>query len=130
MTGRPTRPPPTGLSRWLFRAPITLYRWHLGGLMGGRFLLLNHVGRVTGRSRQAVVEVVRHDPESDCYVISSAFGEESQWFQNLMATPDVTIQVGSRVMSVHAERLATEQAQAEMLDYAQRHPGSARKLSG
>jgi len=124
------RTPPTGISRLMFRAPITLYRWHLGRLMGERFLLLNHVGRVSGKPRQAVVEVVRHDPETDCYVISSGFGETSQWFQNVTANPDITIQVGKRTMDVHAERLPVEQAQDQMLDYAARHPSAARKLSG
>ena len=124
------RTPPTGISRLMFRAPIALYRWHLGWMMGGRFLLLNHVGRVSGKPRRAVVEVVSHDPGTNCYVIASSFGEASQWFRNLMAAPDTTIQVGTHAMRVHAERLPVEQALAAMLDYAGRHPGAARKLSG
>jgi len=124
------RTPPTGLSRLMFRAPITLYRWHLGRLLGDRFVLINHRGRKSGLPRQAVVEVVRHEPEPDCYVISSGFGETSQWFQNVMANPDIAIQVGGRTLDVHAERLPVEQAQDEMLDYAARHPSAARKLCG
>ena len=38
------RPPRTRLRRALFRAPIWLYRLGLGGLLGGRFLLLTHTG--------------------------------------------------------------------------------------
>ena len=41
--------PPTGLARLLWRAPIWMYRLHLGRLMGGRFLLLHHTGRVSGK---------------------------------------------------------------------------------
>ena len=57
-----TRQPklPSGFSRLMFRLPIYLYKVGLGGLLGGRFLLLNHVGRKSGQPRQAVVEVVRH----------------------------------------------------------------------
>jgi len=130
MTEATIRKPPTGLSRLFFRAPIRLYRWHLGPLMGGRFLLLNHVGRVSHQPRQAVVEVVRHEEATGCYVIASGFGEGSQWFRNVMARPDITIQVGSRTIPVRAVRLPVEQAQAEMLDYAERHPRAARKLCG
>jgi len=125
-----TRQPPTGIRRTFFRLPITAYRWHLGRLLGERFVLLNHVGRKTGLPRQAVVEVVRHDPDTDCVVVSSGFGEGSQWYQNVMARPDLTIQLGSRTLAVHAERLPVEQAQEEMLGYARRHPTAARKLSG
>ena len=49
------RKPVTGLKRIMFRAPIFLYRIGLGGLLGKRFLLLNHIGRKT------VMEVVNHD---------------------------------------------------------------------
>jgi deazaflavin-dependent oxidoreductase (nitroreductase family) len=121
--------PPRGLSRLLFRAPIYLYRIGLGWLLGGRFLLLNHVGRKSGLPRQAVVEVVRHDEASDTYVIASGFGERSQWFQNLMERPQVTIQVGRRKLAVTAERLSREAAGDEMVDYARRHAGAARNLA-
>ena len=124
------RTPPTGIQRLFFRMPITAYRWRLGWLMGGRFLLLNHTGRKSGLPRQAVVEVVRHDTESDCYVISSGFGEASQWYQNVMVMPDISIVAGRRTLDVHAERLPVDQAQQEMLDYAARHPAAARKLCG
>ncbi|MEV0085192.1 hypothetical protein [Saccharopolyspora sp. NPDC050642] len=53
--------PPKGLSRLLFRLPIHLYRWGLGWLFGSRLVLVNHVGRVTGKPRQVVLEVVSRD---------------------------------------------------------------------
>lgn len=121
--------PPTGLSKFFFRMPITLYRLGLGWMLGNRFLLIHHVGRKSGAIRQAVVEVVRHDTTTDTYVVCSGFGEGSQWFQNLMKTPDVTIQVGRRKLDVHAERLATAAGGDEMVDYAHRHPKAARELA-
>lgn len=127
-TRQPT--PPSGVSRLLFRLPIALYKIGLGGLLGGRFLLLNHIGRKTGSPRQAVVEVVRHDPASDTYIIASGFGEQSQWFQNLLYTPDVTIQLGRRTLLVHARHLSSEEAADEMADYARRNPKAARALAG
>ncbi len=121
--------PPSSASRFLFRLPIYLYKIGLGGLLGGRFLLLNHIGRKSGQPRHAVVEVVRHDPASDTYVIASGFGEQSQWFQNLLHTPDVTIQVGRRTLPVHARRLSPGEAAGEMADYARRSPKAARALA-
>jgi len=120
--------PPTGLMRWLFRAPIYLYHWNLGWLMGNRFLLLHHIGRISGLPRQAVVEVVRHDAESDTYIIASGFGEKAQWYQNLLSQPDVRIQVGRREMMVRAEKLPQEQAAEELRRYGSAHPQAARTL--
>lgn len=88
--------PPTGWRRYLWRAPIHLYRVGLGPLMGKRFLLLNHIGRKTGLPRQAVVEIARYDPEANVYYVASGFGKKSDWYRNLQAHPDVTIQVGNK----------------------------------
>ncbi|SEK55561.1 hypothetical protein [Nonomuraea pusilla] len=41
--------PPSGLRRALWRLPVHLYRAGLGRLLGGRLMLLTHVGRVSGR---------------------------------------------------------------------------------
>lgn len=121
--------PPTGIGRWFARAPIWLYRHHLGWLLGHRFLLLNHIGRKTGLARAAVVEIVRHDASTGAYVICSGWGEHSQWFQNLMADSDTTIQVGSRTMAVRAVRLSPVVAADEMVDYSRRHPKAARRIA-
>jgi deazaflavin-dependent oxidoreductase (nitroreductase family) len=121
--------PPRGLSRFLFRLPIWLYRFRLGWLMGGRFLLLNHIGRKSGQPHQTVLEVVRHDKQTDTYIIASGFGEGSDWYRNLLKRPQVTIQVGSRKLAVVAERLSPPEGAAEMTDYAHRHPTAARNLA-
>ena len=120
---------PTGISRFFFRLPIWLYHFHLGWLLGGRFVLINHIGRKSGQQRQVVVEVVRHDQATDSYIVCSGFGKKAQWYQNLLAHPAVTIQVGRRKLTVRADPLSTEAGGAEMVDYAQRNPVAARNLS-
>jgi deazaflavin-dependent oxidoreductase (nitroreductase family) len=120
--------PPTGISRFLFRLPIWLYRLGLGWLLGGRFVLINHIGCKSGLPRQVVVEVVRHDKSTDSYIVCSGFGPKAQWYQNLLAMPDVTIQMGAHKLAVHAEPLTREAGGAEMVDYAQRNPVAARNL--
>lgn len=122
------RQPPRGLVRWLFRLPIGLYRMHLGWLLGGRFLLLRHIGRKSGLPRQTVVEVVRHDPADDVYIIASGFGEHTDWLLNLAHNPAVTIEVGRRKLAVQAQRLTPDEGAAELRDYARRHPRAAQAL--
>jgi len=128
-TMTPRVQPPRGWKRILWRLPIGLYRLGLGWLLGERFLLLTHTGRKTGLPRYAVVEVMRHDPITDTYYVASGFGEKSDWFRNIQKTPQVTIQVGRRKTAAVAERLPLEEAERELLDYAQRHPRALRSLA-
>jgi deazaflavin-dependent oxidoreductase (nitroreductase family) len=120
--------PPTGLSRLLFRAPIWFYRVGLGWLLGKRFLLLNHIGRKSGLTRQATLEVPDYDKETDTYFIAAGFGPRSDWFRNLQQTPDVTIQVGRRKLAVTAGFLTPEESGQKMVDYARKYPFAARNL--
>ena len=121
--------PPRGWKAKLWRAPIWFYRMGLGGLFGKRFLLLNHIGRVSGQLRQAVLEVVNFDAQNDIYYAASGFGEKAQWFQNIMHTPQVDIQVGSHKMSANAERLSFEDGERIFQEYARQHPTALRELS-
>jgi deazaflavin-dependent oxidoreductase (nitroreductase family) len=127
---KPTKNPPRGCSRYLWRLPILLYRFGLGGLLGDRMLLLEHTGRKSGMKRQAVIEVVRHDQVSGAFIIASGFGEKSDWYQNLLKTPGAVIQVGRKRINVTASRLEPAAAEDEILDYARRHPTAIRSLSG
>lgn len=120
--------PPEGLLKLVYRAPIYFYHARLGWLLGGRFLLLNHVGRKSGLPRQAVVEVVDYDKASDTYFIASGYGRRSQWFKNLQAQPEVTIQVGRRQLAVKADILDPAASGEAMVQYAQRHPTAAQNL--
>jgi deazaflavin-dependent oxidoreductase (nitroreductase family) len=121
--------PPRGLSRLFFRFPTWLYRLKLGWLFGERMLLLNHTGRKTGLPRQAVLEVVQHDKETDAYVVNVGFGEQTDWYQNLMANPEASIVVGRRRIDIYAEVVPPEAGGEIMVDFAQRHPLESRMSS-
>lgn len=122
--------PPRGVTRLFWRSAILIYRLGLGGILGERMLLLNHTGRKSGKARQAVLEVVQHDRAAGTYIVASGFGEKSDWYQNVLAQPQVRIQVGNRRMAARAERLPLPQATAVMLDYNRRHPALLRNLAG
>ncbi len=122
------RKPVTGLKKFLFRVPLLLYRMGLGGLLGKRFVLLNHIGRKSGKPRQSVLEVVNHDKTTDTYYIASGFGKKSDWYLNIMAHPQVDIQVGWRKMAVTAVPLTPDESGQAMVDYARRYPVAAKNL--
>jgi len=120
---------PRGFARLAFRLPIWLYRLRLGWLLGDRLLLLTHIGRKSGQPRQAVIEVVRHDPASDSYTIASGFGAQVDWFRNIQKNPNVLVQVGARCLEAIAEQLPLDVAADELRDYAQRHPHAFRTIT-
>ncbi len=118
--------PPTGLRRRLWRLPIRLYRIGLGPLMGRRIMLLTHIGRLSGKQRQAVIEVIEHDEHG--YVAASGFGPRADWYQNVLKTPEVTIQIGGRILPATATPLHADEGAKIMARYAPRHPAAARQL--
>jgi deazaflavin-dependent oxidoreductase (nitroreductase family) len=81
-------------NRRLVRAPIWLYRLRAGALLGSRVLMLEHIGRKSGRARYVVLEAVGH-PAPDSYVVASGFGAKAQWFRNIRANPHVRVWAGS-----------------------------------
>lgn len=121
--------PPRGFSRTLWRLPIWLYRAHLGWLITSHFLMLEHVGRKSGQTRQAVLEILKHDKASDVYYLAAGFGPSSDWYQNLLKTPQAKIQSGFRKVDVIAEVLSVDEAERIITDYARRYPFAIRTLA-
>ena len=124
-----TRRRPTGLLRWFLRAPIWLYRYRLGWLLGQRFLMLTHLGRKSGQPHNTVIEVVSHDEQSGAYFVAAAWGEHSDWYCNLRKNPAVKVQVGNRSFEARADQLPVSEAEGRLWDYAQRHPAALRELT-
>ena len=134
MTDASAQPPrfqqrPHGLQRLLFRLPIGLYRLHLGWLLGQRFLLLTHTGRISGQRRQTVLEVVRYEAATRACVVVSGFGPKSDWYLNVRHTPQVTIDIGRAHFAAHAVELPPDEAVAEFRSYARRHPQALKLLA-
>jgi F420H(2)-dependent quinone reductase len=78
------------------------------GLIGHRFpgqppvLLLDHVGARSGTRRTSPL-VYGRDGENLVLVASKGgYPKHPAWFHNLLASPDATVQVGSRMLNVHA----------------------------
>ncbi|WP_030902445.1 nitroreductase family deazaflavin-dependent oxidoreductase [Streptomyces sp. NRRL F-5126] len=121
-------PSPTGWRRLIARAPIHLYRWHLGAVTGSRLMLLTHTGRSSGLPRQVVVEITGRVPGTGAYHLASGFGPTSQWYRNIQHTPHVTIQVGRHRTKAVARPMTPEESGRAMAEYAPLHPRTARRL--
>lgn len=111
---------PTGLNRLLFRTPIPLFRARLGFLFGRRFVMLEHTGRKTGRTRRTVLEVVASHP--DAVYVAAAWGSKAQWLKNVEADPNVAFFLGSRRYETVAELVPKEEALSVLNEYARAHP--------
>lgn len=94
---------------------VAIYR-RTGGRMGGsipgwpqpRIALVDHVGAKTGTKRTSPLMYHEH---GDAIVVAATKGGQPThpaWFHNLVANPDTTIQIGSKVRKVRA-RLAVEE---------------------
>jgi deazaflavin-dependent oxidoreductase (nitroreductase family) len=122
--------PSKGLLRFGLRFPIWLYRLHLGWVLGNRFLMLTHTGRISGQPHQTVLEVVFHDSQSNTYVIASGWGEKSSWYKNITKNNQVMVTTRNRHFEATAIRLSVEEARKTLLDYAHRNPLAFRELAG
>ena len=82
-----------------------------GYFQGAALLLLHHRGAKTGTER---VNPLVYQQVGDCYAIFGSAGgqpRDPQWFRNLLAHPDVTIEVGTSTARVRA-RVADPQERA------------------
>ncbi len=108
--------------KYLGRAHVACYR-RTGGRIGGRWrvgaalrkpvpiLLLDHVGRTSGAPYTTPLLHLRDGQDAIVVASSGGMDREPQWYRNLMAHPDTSIQIGSTVRKVHARTAgATERA--------------------
>jgi deazaflavin-dependent oxidoreductase (nitroreductase family) len=121
-------PHPKGIFRLALRAPIILYRWHLGFLLGNRFVYLEHRGRRSGILRHVVIEVADYDPTVRSVVVVAAWGDKADWYENIQADPHVTITLGAKRYPAVARTLTKDEAKAHLQAYARRHPAAFEEL--
>ena len=102
-----------GVVKWMSRANTAVYRWTRGRwgarfLGGEKVLLLTTRGRKTGKPRTAPLLYLENG--GDLVVVASKGGwpEHPLWYENLVADPNVEVQVGARGEPRRA-RTATEE---------------------
>jgi deazaflavin-dependent oxidoreductase (nitroreductase family) len=78
------------------------------GLIGYRvpgappMLLLDHVGAKSGKRRTSPLVFARDGQNIILIASKGGYPKSPAWFHNLVANPDVTIQIGSKRFDVHA----------------------------
>jgi F420H(2)-dependent quinone reductase len=95
------------------QAHVGAYRLS-GGRIGGKFrgapvLLLNHVGRKSGKSRTSPLLYLRDG--DDLVVVASSGGASKHpvWWLNLREHPSTTVEVGSEKYAVRARQASAEE---------------------
>lgn len=101
-----------------------------GGRVGGQFagapmLLLHHTGRKSGAAR---INPLMYRPAGDAWAIfASAAGADQNpdWYLNILDGPDVSIEVGTDTVGVHARDLARDERDPIWESQKQDYPGFA-----
>ena len=84
-----------------------VFMWKIGSgrfmncwpAVGGRFMVIRHRGRKSGREYLTPVNYAI--VENEVYA-TAGFGAETDWYRNIMATPDVEIWLPGRRLRAHA----------------------------
>jgi deazaflavin-dependent oxidoreductase (nitroreductase family) len=107
--------------RRLLQAPAGLYDWHLGWLLGRRFLRLTHVGRRTGRTYGTMLEVVGESRAENELIVIAGLGRKAQWYRNLQLHEALEVAIaGDRFVPIHRE-LSQPEAETALADYERRN---------
>ena len=105
----------------LLRAPVHVYRWGFGFLLGKRFILLSHIGRRSGLRHQTVLEVVEYRVAGPEIVVMSGFGRNSDWLRNIEANHEGEIVIGSNCFTAAVRFLGEQEAMAAFEGYERRN---------
>lgn len=116
--------------------PNFLWRWMkaLNRRMTGNFgsktpefvLILTTTGRKSGLPRQTPLQFEEVD---GVYFVASARGEQADWYRNLLAHPQVSVQVQGRTFSATAEPITDPTKIADFLELRlQRRPRMMRLM--
>jgi deazaflavin-dependent oxidoreductase (nitroreductase family) len=112
------------------RSPRLAYGIGLGWLFGHRLVLLEHLGRTTGRPVRTPLEVVRWDAVARHVVVVAGSGRDAEWYRNVLAHPRVRVTIGrERNIVGCAVPLTDSDARSELERCRSRHPRLARLVA-
>src|SRR5262245_21360052 len=98
--------PGGGWRRLFFRSTILWWRLGLRAILPRAFLLITTKGRKTGRPRRTMLE---HAVVNGRVYISPGWGERTQWYQNILADPRVTVQIADKTLIANAVRVTSDE---------------------
>jgi deazaflavin-dependent oxidoreductase (nitroreductase family) len=96
-----------------------------GNFAGAPLLLLHTTGARTGTPRVNPVMYLADDGRYLIFATKAGADDNPAWYHNLLAHPDATIEVGDRVIEVHAEQVRGRERDEKYAEQARRYPGFA-----
>lgn len=121
--------------RSVLRVPLWCERrgWHglarvFTRLTGVEWIVLETVGRRSGRPHVVVLDVVGGTASGDCYYVQPAEGRRSQWLRNALAHPDVVIRTRTGRRPARARDASGAEGAAVVLAFIRGHPRYARLI--
>ncbi|MBN2502653.1 MAG: nitroreductase family deazaflavin-dependent oxidoreductase [Anaerolineales bacterium] len=95
-------------------------RFTVGSPAEDMVLVLTTTGRKTGNAHTTPLQF---ENIAGKYYVAAARGQQADWFQNILANPNVTIQVCGHNLTAHAEAVTDPTQIADFLAYRlERHP--------
>ncbi len=106
------------IMRWL--NPRLVSRFKSGGKPGQLVLLLTTIGRKSGRPHVTPLQYECLDGE---FFVGSARGRKADWFRNILANPEVVIEISGKKLSARAEPITDPVKIADFFELRlRRHP--------
>jgi deazaflavin-dependent oxidoreductase (nitroreductase family) len=117
---------PDPFRRFLYRLPLRLAPLGIdrlaARLTGVDWIILDTVGRRTGRPHRVVLDVLHHDAAPDVYYVQPAYGAGADWVRNALAAPVVTARVGARRFRARARDATGPEGAQATLRLIRAHP--------
>jgi deazaflavin-dependent oxidoreductase (nitroreductase family) len=82
-----------------YRGPVADFEghWHI--------LVLTTTGRKSGLPRKRALTFM-YRPEPPGYVVGAGLGQRCDWYRNILANPEVVVQIGHRCFRARAEPIS------------------------
>ena len=102
------------------RIHLRLYASGKGWIIGNFILLLTHTGRKSGTR---YVTPLQFEKMNGVYCVGAGRGQRADWFRNILANPQVHVQVSRIQFDCEAEPVTDPGRVADFLEYRlKRHP--------
>ena len=125
----------SGVRRSIFRLPLLIERvagdrlWRaVASVLGVEWIVLDTVGRRSGRIHTVVLDVVGRDAVRDIYYVQPADGRRSAWVHNVTAQPEIAARLGTHRMRVRVRDATGAEGAAVVLHFLRAHPWYARVI--
>ena len=123
------------LRRVLFRLPLTVERvagWHLQRwltrLAGIDWIVLETIGRRSGRPHTVVVDIVGSDAARRVFYVQPADGRRAAWVHNVVAQPNIWVRIDGHRAPARVRDATGAEGATVVLRFLRAHPWYGRVI--